>query len=400
MWFVFVAVGLGLLTVAGLYARHRIAGALTLLGVRPRPVRIVRWAIAWLLFAYPVLMIGSVIATLALGRTTLVRFDGKVGAWLLGYPFAWATLVVLQSLLWLLAIELAHLAIRRARGTATAARVRAIAVLVVVGAFAIYTPARILAEHGDLRVRHHQVGVDTPSAPPLRIAFIADIQQDEHTDAARAREVYAMVNASEPDLVLSGGDWINTGPEHIEAAAETAAMLESRLGVFSVRGDHEHFAYFDRERSVAEVEAAMRRNGVEMIDNDVRWFEHHGKRIAVVFLGYHYIQRADRETIARLVDATAGADYSIVVSHQLDAALAAQLRDRVDLVLGAHTHGGQVNPVIGLWHVPLARLETELVDGRYQLGSTTVIVTAGVGTSIIPIRYASPGSIELIQLHL
>ena len=31
---------------------------------------------------------------------------------------------------------------------------------------------------------------------------------------------------------------------------------------------------------------------------------------------------------------------------------------------------------------------------------TTVIVTAGIGYSIVPIRYASPGSIELIELAL
>jgi predicted MPP superfamily phosphohydrolase len=48
----------------------------------------------------------------------------------------------------------------------------------------------------------------------------------------------------------------------------------------------------------------------------------------------------------------------------------------------------------------LARLETELVDGRCQLDTTTVIVTAGVGYSIVPIRYAAPGSIELVDLRV
>lgn len=88
-----------------------------------------------------------------------------------------------------------------------------------------------------------------------------------------------------------------------------------------------------------------------------------------------------------------------LVTHQLDAALASLVENKVDLVLGAHTHGGQVNPVIGLAHVNLARLETEFVDGRYELGTTAIIVTAGIGYSIVPIRYA-PGSIELIEVTL
>jgi predicted MPP superfamily phosphohydrolase len=284
---------------------------------------------------------------------------------------------------------------------------RATGVLAIAGAFAVYTPARILAERGELRVRHHRVGaaasaVSEPSATqdPFRIAFLADVQQDDHTDGARAREVYALVNASAPDVVISGGDWINTGPDHIEAAAAAAATLKSRLGTFSVRGDHEHFAYVDRKRSVAEVERAMRGHGIAMLDNGVRWFEHHGKQIAVVFLNYNYIHRTDRETIASLLARMAGADYKIAVTHQLDAALAGLLEGRVDLVLGAHTHGGQVNPVVGLTHVKLARLETAYVVGRYERGATTIIVTAGIGCSIVPLRYAAPGSIELIELAL
>jgi predicted MPP superfamily phosphohydrolase len=208
------------------------------------------------------------------------------------------------------------------------------------------------------------------------------------------------VNASRPDLVLAGGDWINTGPDHIEAAAAAAAELRSRLGTWSVRGDHEHFAYLDRARSVAAVERAMRQHGIAMLNNEVRWFEHAGKRIAVVFLGYNYIQRADPATIDALVASAAGADFSIAVTHQLDAALMARLEDRVDLVLAGHTHGGQVNPVVGLWHLAPARLETAFVDGRYQRGRTTVIVTAGIGYSVVPFRYAAPGSIEIIELTL
>jgi predicted MPP superfamily phosphohydrolase len=400
MWLVFVASGLVILTLSGIYARRRIASSLSLLGVGERTIRIVRWMIAWLLFGVPVLVVISVVISLALGRATLLRFDSHLAAWLLTLPFAWSMLVVLQSVIWLIAVDIAYLIARHRRGPAFAARLRAVAVLAVVGVFAVYTPARIAVQRGELRVRHHQVGGAATTTAPFRIAFIADVQQDIHTDADRAREVYALVNASRPDVVLSGGDWINTGPDHIAAAAAGAAELRSPLGTFSVRGDHEHFAYRDRQRSVTEVEQEMRRHGIAMLTNDVRWFDHHGKRIAVVFLNYNYVYRTDPGTIASLVAGAAGADYTIAVTHQLDASLVALLENHVDLVLGAHTHGGQVNPVLGVTHVNLARLETEHVDGRYQRGATTIIITAGVGYSIFPFRYAAPGSIELIELAL
>lgn len=398
MWFVFVAVGLAVLVVTGLYVRRRLTEALRHFGVRERRVRGARWALVWLLYGYPVLLFVTIAVAIAAGAETLPRFDGPYASWLLALPFILAVLVVLQAVPWLVAIDLAHLVVRRRRGSPAAARMRALAVLAVLGGFALYTPVRVWAERGDVRERHHVIGAGP--TPPLRIAFVADIQQDVHTDGDRAREIYARINASQPDLVLSGGDWINSGPDHIDASAQAAATLKSRLGTFSVRGDHEHFAYMDRERSVGEIERAMQRAGIAMLANEVRWFEHHGKRIGVVFLNYNYIVRAEPATIAALVEQVAGADYSIVVTHQLDAALASLLEDKVDLVLGAHTHGGQVNPVLGLVHVNLARLETRFVDGRYALGSTTVLVTAGVGYSIVPIRYAAPGSFELIELRL
>ncbi|MBA3819723.1 MAG: metallophosphoesterase, partial [Deltaproteobacteria bacterium] len=267
-----------------------------------------------------------------------------------------------------------------------------------------YTPIRIVAECGALRVRHHQVesasGAARSAAAPFRIAFVADIQQDAHTDAERAAAVVARVNATRPDLVLSGGDWINTGPDYIAAAAKTAGALRSRLGTYSVRGDHEHFGYVDRERSVGEVERALAAEGVAMVSNQIRWFDHAGKRIGVLFLDYNYLHHTDDPTIAALIAGLAGADYSILVTHQFDAHVAELVKDRIDLVLGAHTHGGQVNPVLGVVHVPLARLETVYIDGRYQLGTTTVIVTAGVGYSLVPFRYASPASIEILELRL
>ena len=390
MWFVYVAVGLALLIVSGIYVRRRIATALAFFGIRPRAIRIVRWLILWLLFGYPILLVISIATSLALGRATLPRFDGMATSLLLAVPFMWAVLVVLQSLPWVIAIDIANRFVRRER-------LRAAAILSVVGVFAIYTPVRILVERGDVRVRQHIVGAGTQ---PFRIAFVADMQQDVHTDGDRAREIYAILNRSKPDVVLSGGDWINAGPDHIEAAAEAAATLKSRLGTFSVRGDHEHFAYVDRERSVGEIERAMEARGIAMLNNEVRWFDHAGKRIAVLFLNYNYIVRTDDAAVALLVESLKGADYSIVVTHQLDRTLAALLENKVNLVLAAHTHGGQINPVVGFMHVKLARLETRFVDGRYALGSTDVIVTAGVGYSIVPLRYAAPGSIEVIDLRL
>lgn len=404
MWFVFLGIGFAVLIVGGLYLRRRVLGALANLGVARRWHIPLRWLMLWFLFGYPLLMVAVVALTLWRGAPTMPRFDSAGSTWLLVYPFFLSLLVLVQSLPYLLIIDFTHWSVCRFGShrspRAAIDRVRAIAVVVVTAGFALYTPIRIIVERDVLRVRMHQVGQLDASGSPFRIAFVADLQQDADTGVARTRQVVAEINAAKADVVLSGGDWINAGPDYIQAAADSAGAMRSRLGTYSVRGDHEHFGYIDRDRSVAEIEVALAERGVALLNNEIRWLQHRGKRIAVLFLNYNYIYHTDPAKISALVAQLASADYSIVVSHQFDSLVAALVKDKVDLVLAGHTHGGQVNPVIGVVHVPLARIETQYVDGRYQLGTTTVIVTAGIGFSVAPFRYASPASLEVIDLHL
>jgi predicted MPP superfamily phosphohydrolase len=381
---------------------RRLAAALAVLGAGHRARRFTRYLLRWLLYGYPVTALATVSVSLLLGREQLGPPEHPLVTWGLIAPFFLAALAVAQSAPFIVLVDAVVWVRRKLAGTPrTVTPRRAIATLVPLVGFALYTPGKILWEHGVLHWRHHSVSVGTPgapAAPPFRIGFIADVQLDEYFDASRAREVVTRLNQQRLDVVLSGGDWINIGPDHIAAAADIAASARSRLGTFSVRGDHEHFAYLDRKRSIAEVTEAMRSRGVGMLHNEVRRFEHHGRAIAVAFLTYSYPARTPADEIARLIAAVEDADVSVLVTHQLDDEVATMVRDRVDVVLAAHTHGGQMNPVFGVWHVPLARIETPFVDGRYQLGATTIVVTAGVGYSVVPLRYAAIGSVDVIEL--
>jgi uncharacterized protein len=411
VWFIFLIIGLSVLLVGGLYTRRRLLRSLAFLGAGPRTLRVVRWGSLWLLYAYPILVFTGIFASRILGASTFPRLDGPWATPLLLLPFFLSLLVMVQALPFLIALDVARLVARLlGRWKERAERVHAAAVVLAIVAFAIYTPGRILIERGALRVRHFalapaaaaddQVPLAGERPPPFRIAFVADVQQDAATGPEEVGEVVELINRERVDLVLSGGDWINSGPDYIAAAAKSAGALQSRLGTYSVRGDHEHFAYVDRQRSVGEVERALAANKVTMLANEVRWFTHAGRRIGVAFLNYNYIVRSDDETIRELVTQLDGADYAILVTHQFNEHVAQLVKDRVDLVLAAHTHGGQVNPVLGFFHFPLASLETRFIDGRYALGKTTVITTAGVGFSLVPFRYASPGSLEILELQL
>lgn len=397
MWFVLLAIALSIVVSGGLYFRWRLLAALETLGARPRILRPGRWLLLWLLFGYPFLVIAFVFISYGLGRDSVSISASGPLQWFVGYPFWISVLVMLQSLPFLFALDLFRWVARK-KGLQTATRWWARACVFVVAAFAIYTPTRIIVERSALQVKRFELG--SGEGTPFRFVFLGDLQQDANMNQARADQVVQLVNQEKPDLIIYGGDWISSGNGYIQDAANTGGKFESRLGTMSVVGDHEHFAYRDQERSVREVAEALQSNEVELINNEIRWIDHEGQRIAIIFLNYNYIYRTPPGEVQELMGKVKDADYSILVTHQFDAALADLARDQVDLVLAGHTHGGQVNPVLGFQHVSLARVETEHVEGRYALGErTVVIVTAGIGFSIAPFRYASPASFEVIELR-
>jgi predicted MPP superfamily phosphohydrolase len=69
----------------------------------------------------------------------------------------------------------------------------------------------------------------------------------------------------------------------------------------------------------------------------------------------------------------------------------------VALTLAGHTHGGQVRlPLVGAL---LTNTRLGYVRGRYVVGGRTLIVSSGVGTSVLPIRLGVRPEIVVVTLH-
>jgi uncharacterized protein len=77
----------------------------------------------------------------------------------------------------------------------------------------------------------------------------------------------------------------------------------------------------------------------------------------------------------------------VMLSHNPDVAEAAELiGKRVDLMISGHTHGGQVVlPIIGNPAIP-SRYGQKYAYGRVRGPVCPVIVSAGVGMSLVPVR--------------
>jgi predicted MPP superfamily phosphohydrolase len=220
------------------------------------------------------------------------------------------------------------------------------------------------------------IHVHGPDMPPSRVAAIAD-----------------QVNALNPDIVVLAGDFIGDnwiGADYpIETAIAPLARLRATLGVYAVLGNN------DYDAGAAAVVAALDRAGVDvLIDRAeaVGPIALGGIDGRILNSGRKWQRR--RKRVFQAVASTAG--VPVIAVHRPDDFRWAP--ESIPLMLAGHTHCGQiVLPLIG-------PLETGSDFGRRYLcgiirkGPSTLIVTAGVGTSHLPLRFGAPPDMWLISI--
>jgi uncharacterized protein len=229
---------------------------------------------------------------------------------------------------------------------------------------------------------------------PLRIAFLSDFHVGSHTDdVARMSAILAEAATYTPDLVLFGGDYMNMHfvgggrvPPH--AIAAMLARLGAPLGRIAILGNHDYMYGED------DVAAALRARGITVLDHERRTVTFEGHAIDVVGVpDAHLVRDEARELLAGLRPERP----AIVLAH--DPMWFADVPAGPFLTLSGHTHGGQVKlPGIGIMHnasVAPLRWSHGLVveDGR------TLYVSAGLGTSIIPLRIGVPPEFAIIDVN-
>ena len=239
---------------------------------------------------------------------------------------------------------------------------------------AVFTPRRF---------RLYDLPLAVPGWPGeldgLRVAVLADLHAGAPwVDLDRAREVVAAIVAAEPDLVLLVGDYLAdvTFGTHVEPH-ELARVLAplSALPVVSVLGNHDWYAGGWRVRAALESVGipVLEEQAVPVLDG----------RLWIAGVGDLW-ERTPSVGDA-LVEVPEGAPV-ILLSHNPDCV--GDVPDSVALVLSGHTHGGQVAVRGRPLHHVSERSANTLIKGWYA--EHRLFVTAGVGSSLIPLRTVTP----------
>ena len=243
---------------------------------------------------YPLVLL-FIFAYFGITGSYLTAPESRVIDYLLIYPFWIAFILMIQCFLFFIPIDLIRIlmSLFMKSGKEKLIFVHSTLVYIIVGFFILYIPMRVIYDYNTVDVREITCGMKNlpASLENFRIGFISDIQADHYTDKSRLEKFINTVNSLNPDLVLIAGDLITTGPDYIEISGQEVGKLKSKYGVYSCVGDHDNWAYRnDYAKSLAEVEASLYANKVEMVDNGIRKINVGNAEIDITFITNTYVE--------------------------------------------------------------------------------------------------------------
>lgn len=280
-----------------------------------------------------------------------------------------------------------------------------VAVLASAGAVAAY--AVVLEPSYRLVVQEYRLSLPGwGKRQPMTLCLLADPHCCEPwMPLSRLRQVVRLANSLQPDIHVVLGDL----PAHHQFVsrrlpmADVAAVLaglEAPLGRFAVLGNHDWWDDLAAQRSGVgrpSIEGDLNRAGVPVLANAARLLPHGsdgvwlcGTDSMLAFRG----RRGAHDLPGTL--AGIGTDApAILLAHEPD--IFPSVPARISLTLSGHTHGGQVR-VNGYSPVVPSKYGNRYAYGLVMEEARSLIVSGGLGCSMLPLRLGVPPELTLVHL--
>ena len=260
--------------------------------------------------------------------------------------------------------------------------------------FVIAVIAVIYLYWGNTKIGVTNITVTSENIPDefngFKIVHISDLHNAEFGNGQK--DLIDKIEAQDADIIVITGDMIDSRRTDVDKAVELITGLGNKIPVYYVTGNHE-----SRVREYNELESKLIENGVTVLKNESVKIEKDSSFINVIGVDDPSFGMSAND-IFHTVSELKTDGYDVLLSHRPEL-FETYCESGAELVLCGHAHGGQVRiPFIGGIVAPNQGLFPEYTAGSYKSGSTEMIVSRGLGNSIIPLRVNNPPELVVITL--
>ena len=234
----------------------------------------------------------------------------------------------------------------------------------------------------------------------FRIAQISDLHNAEF--GKNNAELLKLLSESRPDIIVITGDLIDANHTDVGIALGFAQESVRIAPTYYVTGNHEAAS-----QQYDTLKAGLEEEGVIVLEDEAISLERGGETISLIGLADpdftvkgEMFGEAPVMVSAKLKNLNDGeGKYTIMLSHRSEL-FETYVNCGIDLVFAGHAHGGQFRlPFIGGVIAPNQGLFPKYDAGLYTDGGTNMVVSRGIGNSIIPLRFNNRPEIVLVELN-
>lgn len=245
-----------------------------------------------------------------------------------------------------------------------------------------------------------QLGADLEG---YRIVQISDLHNVKF--GKNNQRLVDRIRECDPDMIVLTGDLVDSNHTNVDRAVQFVDEVVKICPVYYVTGNHE---YWLEASEYDELMSGLTGAGAVILDDQVVEISRGDAKFRLVGLDDRSLSDG---TLGTLLNDQAGQkeetadnensekkEFTVVLAHEPQY-LARYAGTCVDLVLSGHAHGGQFRlPFVGGIVAPDQGFLPEYTAGEYYMNGTEMIVSRGLGNSVIPVRLFNYPEIVCVEL--
>ncbi|MBO5291038.1 MAG: metallophosphoesterase [Clostridia bacterium] len=223
-----------------------------------------------------------------------------------------------------------------------------------------------------------------------KIAHVSDYHNTDNIFLNDA--VFSSLEVEKPDAIVLTGDLIDSRKTDIEIAINFVSRLVEIAPVYYVTGNHECNVSIKSQSAFDNMILDLKALGAVVLRNEsLEITLPNNEKLNLFGINDPYFHCEYESEVGEATDSLCASfkvdksKFNVLLAHHPEQ-LEIYSEYNFDLVFSGHAHGGQIRIFNQALIAPDQGLFPEFTDGEYKSGDTTLIVSRGIGNSVIPLR--------------